>query len=125
MAEKEREIKEAEQNRGTVAGNRLDRAIREEKEGSNTEGSRSQRPGRESVLQVKTGDQSGADHRRQVVLKAAHGRKSHAIKFIESDTDRNGNDRAEKGRRGTPHQQKQQGEEDNPGNYALFNSKSP
>ena len=125
MTEEKGKIKEAEQDRGAVAGHRLDRAIREEEESRNPEGRRGQGSGREPVLQVKAGDQAGAEERRQVVLKAAHGRKSHTIKFIESDKDGDGNGRAEKGRRGPPHQQQQQGEEDDPGNYALFNSKSP
>lgn len=125
MAEQEGEIKVAEEDRGAVPGNRLDRAVTKEEEGGNAKCGRGKGPGRQAILQIKSGNQSGADHRRKVMLKAAHGREGHAIKFIEGNKDDDGNSCAEEGRCGAPHQQDEEGEEDDPGNNPLFNKKSP
>jgi hypothetical protein len=125
MTEKEREIKETEENSSAVSGNRLDRAVTEEKEGGNAEGGNDQGPRKQPVLQVKAGDQSGADRGGKVVFQATCRREGHTIKFIEGDKDGDGDGQTEKGRRGTPHQQNEEREEDDPGNNPLFNNISP
>lgn len=125
MTDEEREIKEAKENRGTITGNGLDCAVMKEENGGNDKSGGSKCPGRQAVLQVKTRDQSSTKKRSKDALKTPGRRKSHAIKFIKGDKDNDGDNGAEKGRRGAPDQQKQQGEKDDPGNNALFNNKSP
>lgn len=125
MADEEREIKEAEEDRGTITGNGLDCAVMKKEKGGNAKSYGSKCPGRQSVLQVKTRDQSSTKNRRKDAFKTPGRRESHAIKFIKGDKDNNGDNGAEKRRCGAPDQQKQQGEKDDPGNNALFNNKSP
>lgn len=125
MAKQKGEIKKAEENRGAVPGNRFNRAVRKEEEGSDTKGGGGKDPEGETVLQVKKGDESGSDRRREVMLKAARWREGHAIKFIEGDKDGDGYGGAEDRWRGAPDQEKEEGEKDNPGNNPLLNGKSP
>lgn len=125
MAEQEGEIKETKENRGTVPGDSLNRAVIEKKEGRNKERRNDKGAKGKPLLQIKTGDQSGTDRRRKVVFKAANGRKGHAIKFIKGDKDGDGHGSAEERRGGAPYQQEQEREEDDRGKYSLFNDKAP
>ena len=125
MAKEEGEIKEAEEDGGAVAGHSLDGPVTKEEEGGDRQGGSGKDAAGEFVLQIETWDDGSADQRCKVVFKTAGGRESHAIKFIEADKDDDGDSRAKEGGRSTPHQQNQDGQEDNPGNNPLLNNQSP